>query len=224
MTIVEWEFRPENRLRSIVPRRYWRRTGLDRYQFRVHSHSTQLVRYWLTPEDCARKVDLSAVCVHVVGHLEFPTLVSVRTYEVLAEAILALASISLDVRPREYRYLLLYRVYESLVDKPDRRFAAIRHALAHPRSLLTSAATIEALTSLFAGKVIDLRFGPHLTLFYVHLARMLIRTDERLGKLLDHATRLPRMRSLDDALDSWRVEDAGSLPAIPLCEETGDAR
>lgn len=205
--------------RQLVPRQFWRRTGLETYQFRVVEPWPLPYNYVLTQRGCAERVPPSVLCTHVGERGTRTILLSVRDYPVLCEAMLLVGDLVMGKRTRFERYLTLYKAYEAIVDKPDRRLSSLRHALAHPMSTLTSATTVQSLHELFGGRVINLYHPQHRRIYYLQFATLLMAVDRRLARLLEFATRAKVLPSRGIALHDWQVHArSGSSGTIPICE------
>jgi hypothetical protein len=159
----------------------------------------------MTSKGFAKPIAPSVVVTHrsdtTIRHL----LVSLDDYPVLAEALLLLGQLNMGIGNRIQRYLTLYKAYEAITDRPNAAFSSLRHVLAHPATMLSSQLTVGQLTQLFGTKFFDIDDPAHQRAFYVQMARLLIATDIRLGRLLEYAYRATVLTSRRDALLYWQV-------------------
>jgi hypothetical protein len=186
---------PHSTFRHVVPRRYWNRTGLDRYVFNIVDPWTYVVNKRLLPDDNVQEIPscllYSQWYADGVKHFLLPF----QEYSVLCEALLLLARTRR--RDRLQRYLTLYKAYELLTDRPDPKYAAIRHAIAHAGSLLTSKETLYALEDALGTRFLNLSRPRDRRVLFCALSEMLMLTDWRLARLLNLAKRRIELDSRD---------------------------
>jgi hypothetical protein len=208
---------------KIVPKRYWHRTGLDEYRFRVSDPEHGLIMYRTTPEGCTRRISPSVVVTHRTGVEHRELLVPFFDYPVLCEALLLLGQLAMGVGNRLQRYLTLYTAYEAITDRPDPAFSSLRHALTHPATMLSSSLTVSELTRLFGSRFFNIADTQHQRVFFVQMARLLMITDTRLGRLLDYAYRVQPIASRREALHDCEVYGDSGRPVPRRDDEQPDA-
>lgn len=155
------------------------------------------------------------VVTHRVGASHRSLLLSASDYPVLCETLLLLGQLTLGIRNRLQRYMTLYKAYEAVTDRPDPSLRSLRNAVAHPATMLTSALTLSELTRLFGSRFFAIDIPEHQRVFFIHMAQLLIFTDRRLGRLLEHTHRAVTLPTRRDALHDWQVHGGWETP-IPL--------
>jgi hypothetical protein len=208
--------------RKSVPERYWRRTGLDQYRFRVIEPWHRLYHFKLSPAGCAEHIAPSILVTHRTDESYRHILLAFDDYPVMVESLLLLGKVSIGIGNRVQRYLTLYKAYEAVTDRPNPAYSSLRHALAHPATSLSSELTVDQLTRLIGTRFFDIDNPSHQRAFYIQMARLLMATDLRLGRLLEYASCATTLSSRKEAVHDWQIYDAWKEP-IPLCSDSSAA-
>jgi hypothetical protein len=167
---------PGYEYRRLVPKAYWGPTGLLKYQFNVLAPAARIYTSLQAPDGSVVEVPQSALCLVLDGDNFREILIDSETHPHLFEAAVQLQG-ALRLGSMAEKYLAVFQAYEAVVEIPEIRFAAIRHALSHARSKLSRPKTLSALTELFGGTRIELYDLRHRRVFYKQFTAMLLETD-----------------------------------------------
>lgn len=105
-----------------------------------------------------------------------PYLVPIAAFPAEVEALAILADTDGECE-RPGRYIKIHSAYEAVVRPRDVTLSAVRHALAHPITVLTRPDVREALRSRFGGLRIDLSKYEHQKALYCGIGAMLVAID-----------------------------------------------
>lgn len=163
-------------METLVPVKYRRRSGVLEHTFGVKFPWYRPLQWAANEEGEAWEISPTIPCeVEVEASWVRLALTEARNSKCF-EALRNLGSIT-TAMPRKPKYLLLYKSYEALVDRPEIELSAVRHTISHASTELTRPKTVEALQRLFGGVQIDLDVNQHVATFWEIFARLLIRTD-----------------------------------------------
>jgi hypothetical protein len=202
---------------ELVPKRFHKRIGLADYAFGV-------LNPWHRPYNYVRHPGGGAVAIAPAAYCELAApagtrhlLVPIAVHPAEGEAVLLIGKL-LFTGSRVEKYMSLFKAYECIVATPQIDFAAVRHGLSHPGSMLKRPRTVQALERLFGTTYIDLQRPEHLKQFYVQFGLLLTATDQALQKALIRL--FPKLRVLPSARDAildWQVDGIpGIAEPIPI--------
>ena len=191
----------DNPYKRAIPKAYHKIAGLESYASHVVQFRGMCDQLCATTQP-SRSIPDSAYCRFRQGSRVVDALVPKAESGPLFDAIVHVSE-ALITGVRLYRFTEAFKAYESLAGSPEIEFAAIRHAISHPETLLSRPRTVTALQHLFGRCKIDLAKPADRRVFYREFGRLLIATDTLIGG------------SLASRQYQWDPVPAGYRPAVP---------
>jgi hypothetical protein len=202
---------------KLVPIRFRTASGIEGLTLQVLDPWFYPFTYVRNSRGVATRISPAAYCALASNGYVRHLLIDLQRQPFLAKLVLSMGQL-LFTHTRADKYLLLYKVYESLEPRPDIRFAAVRHALSHAPIVLSRPGTVRELRLAFGTVNLNLENPRHALPFYKRLAELLAATDQRLAVALTGI--LPNVRVLrarSDALFAWQVKGVpGLCEPIPV--------
>ncbi len=178
----------------LIPRRYWSRSTASKHRF-------EIVEPWWSPFEIVQlqtgglaSIAPSAYCQVLIGDSYISVLIPLSKYPVVGWAVTQFGKV-LFTGARNEKYMTLFKVYETICSKPDIKFAALRHALAHSTVVLNRPNTVAALVSMFGKVNVNLSDYRHQNIFWLTFSDLLVEVDRLLAaelRSLDSNIQMPK--------------------------------
>ncbi len=200
--------------KKLFPKRFWSVVAASRHDFAV-------VNSWHRPFELVQlqsgelaAIEPSVYCTLLIDGKSLPLLIPEVKYLHIANIMSQLAHLVLfGGTDRARKYLALFKIYETICSKPDIRFAALRHALAHAVAVLNRPKTVNALKAEFGTIHVDLSVYKHQVTFWRIFGDLLVQVDGLVASMLHSVSKSVSMpkryrQPLTNSVASWNHPDA----------------
>ena len=193
--------------RRLIPNRFQKKQGVDKYQFRVWDPWHRPFQFVQYEKGDIYRTQVCASCTIRQSGKVTPVLIGKSDCPSEYEAVINMGKLLFE-KNREQKYITLHKAYECLEKQRDITLSAVRHGLSHAASVLNRPRTRNALLSVFGTTNIDLSNHRHVRVFYEHFGKLLIETDALLFNQI--VSILPKTYSLPPGaklVHDWQMRE-----------------